>query len=53
MAKMHRWDYTCNGTDYVGLDEEKETEGVCDGSTFYAVDTKKLYVFYHEEWYEV
>ena len=49
----HRWDYTCSGTDYLGEDAEKADIEACDGTTFYAVDTKKLYVYYKNEWHEM
>ena len=50
----HRWDYTCKGTDYLGKDAEKASiEDLCDGATFYAVDTQKMYVYYDNQWYEM
>ena len=46
----YRWDFMGLST------EDKPTkatsENVTDGSTYYEVDTSKLYVFYGSEWYE-
>ena len=50
---MERVDRTSNNTDYIGLSTEtKYTEGIANGSTFYEVDTAKLYIFYKGTWYE-
>lgn len=39
--------------DYLGLSEEdKPTNEAVNGSTYYEVDTSKLYIFYNGEWYE-
>lgn len=39
--------------DYLGLEEETKPDAlkVADGSTFYEVDTGKLYLAYKGEWY--
>lgn len=38
--------------DIVGLStEEKPTEGVEDGTTYYTVDTQELYIYYKGTWY--
>lgn len=50
---MERVDRTANNMDFVGLSSEtKETEGISNGSTFYEVDTSKLFIFYKGTWYE-
>ena len=50
---MKRVDRTANNMDYVGLSSETKTiTGIEDGSTFYEVDTSKLYIFYAGTWYE-
>lgn len=39
--------------DFVGLaDEPKPTTEIKNGSTFYTVDTKTLYIFYEGVWYD-
>lgn len=39
--------------DFLGLStESKPTDKAVNGSTFYEVDTSKLYIYYEEEWYE-
>lgn len=38
--------------DLVGLStEEKPTQGLQDGTTYYTVDTQELYIFYKGIWY--
>lgn len=45
-------DYWKHTIDFLGLStEEKPTENIVDGSTFYAVDTVELYVYYKGTWY--
>lgn len=41
--------------EYIGLSTEKDRlpENLENGSTFYAVDTKKIYIFYNAVWYEM
>lgn len=49
MALMMKWNF-------IGLsDDDKPTSGekVVDGSTFFEVDTSKVYVWYKDQWYEV
>ena len=49
MALMMKWNF-------IGLStEDKPTSGekVVDGSTFFEVDTSKVYVWYKDQWYEV
>lgn len=51
-TKMCRTDYTCDATDYIGLSTEtKETEGICNGSSYLEVDTATIYIFYKGTWY--
>lgn len=39
--------------DYLGLSSEtKETTDITNGSTYWEVDTSKLYIFYNGTWYE-
>ena len=39
--------------DIVGLDEEdKPTTGIENGTTFYTVDSHKLFIWYEGEWYD-
>lgn len=50
---MQRVDRTVDNTDYIGLSTEtKDTENISNGSTYYEVDTSKLYIFYNGTWYE-
>lgn len=42
------------GVNYIGKStEEKITTGVKEGETLYEVDTKKSYIFYDGQWWEV
>jgi hypothetical protein len=48
MIKMY------GGVNYIGKsDEPKPTTGVKAGETLYEVDTKKSYIYYSGQWYEV
>ena len=38
--------------DYLGLSSEDKPSEVVNGSTFYEVDTSKLYIYYKGTWYE-
>lgn len=38
--------------DYLGLAEEDKPSTMADGSTFYEVDTGKLYLAYKGIWYD-
>lgn len=41
-------------SDFIGKSSEtKPIEGVGDGDTLYEVDTKKNYIYYDGEWYEM
>lgn len=45
--------------DFLGLSTEGEkptpstSTRVVDGSTFFEVDTSKLYIYYKDQWYEI
>ena len=42
------------GVNYIGKStDDKPVTGVKNGETLYEVDTKKSYIFYNGEWYEV
>lgn len=39
--------------DIVGLsDEDKPTDGIENGTTYYTVDAQELYIFYNGLWYK-
>lgn len=38
--------------DYIGLSTDTKPSTATNGSTFYAVDTSKLYFLYKGTWYE-
>ena len=39
--------------DIVGLStEDKPTEGINNGTTYYTVDTQELYIYYKGQWYK-
>lgn len=45
-------DYWKHTVDLLGLStEDKPTENIVDGSTYYCVDTVELYVYYKGNWY--
>ncbi len=45
---------TFDGVNYIGKStEEKPVNGVKSGATLYEVDTKKAYIFYDGQWWEV
>lgn len=46
----YRWDFIGLSTD--DKPTKATSENVTDGSTYYEVDTSKLYVYYGSEWYE-
>lgn len=46
----YRWDFIGLSTD--NKPTKTTSENVTDGSTYYEVDTSKLYVYYGSEWYE-
>lgn len=37
--------------DLIGLSDEDKPEYAVSGTTFYEVDTQKLYIMYEGEWY--
>lgn len=50
MEQKYRWDF-------LGLSSETKptstNENVTDGSTYFEVDTSKMYVWYKNQWYEI
>lgn len=50
MQNKFRWDF-------LGLSTESKptatNENVTDGSTYFEVDTSKMYVWYKNQWYEI
>lgn len=50
MEQKYRWDF-------LGLSTESKptatNENVTDGSTYFEVNTSKMYVWYKDQWYEI
>ncbi len=41
------------GVNYIGLSTEEKPDSAKDGECLYEVDTKKVYICYNNEWWEM
>ena len=54
VRRLQVMDKMFGGVNYIGKStEDKPVAGVKNGETLYEVDTKKSYIFYGGQWWEV